>query len=206
MLTEMVTNDGTRTRGILSDADKTYLKNPEEYAANHSRPAVLDRRRAIRERTTRAIHDFGVLAVEMNEEARREIFPASRQGEEWGDLYDGLVEMVAFAHLGLSSESGLEQLIEDGIRRAELRRGAVDDGLQVRVDCELDITHSPGIRLEDIADRLDAGEYDKIPPGTGVSFLQALVVAGVFDPQDALADYEAVQDRLEERTGNGEET
>lgn len=201
----MVTDEET-TRGILSEADKNYLRDPEGYAANHSRAAVLDRQKSIRARTFRGIQDFSILAQDMDEETRREIIPVSRQDDRWGDLYDGLVEMIAFVHLGIGSETELKRLIADGVRRGELRRGAVENELQISVDCQLDINHTLTVDLENIADRLDAGEYDKIPPGAGIAFLRSLILAGVLDPHEVLEDYESFRSRMESRSYDDEDT
>jgi hypothetical protein len=195
----MVTNDETQTRGILSKSDRKYLRDPDAFADEHSRAAVAGRQEAVRDRTRQALQDFEVLTKHLSEDARREIIPVSRQDERWGDVYDGFVEMIAFIHLGVASEAELERIIADGVRRAELRRGAVDNELQVAVDCELDVKLSPGVGLEDVADRLDAGEYDKIPAGAGIAFLKALVVAGVLDPHDALEEFEVIRGRMSDR-------
>lgn len=54
-------DDGSRPRGILSPADRSYLEDPEKYAENHSRQAVDKRIEDIRERTRNAILDFKLL-------------------------------------------------------------------------------------------------------------------------------------------------
>jgi len=58
-----MSEDEGRGRGILTEADREYLRNPDEY----SRQAAYNREQAIRERLQRAFNDFPLLARELND-------------------------------------------------------------------------------------------------------------------------------------------
>lgn len=65
-----MTGDDSRGRGILSPADRQYLRNPEEY----SRQASHEREKAIRGRVDNAIRDFTVLFEHLDHDQREKIF------------------------------------------------------------------------------------------------------------------------------------
>jgi hypothetical protein len=67
---ESMTDDiKKRDRGILTEADREYLRNPEEY----SRQASHNREGKIRERLGRAFEDFPLLATELDDETLDEL-------------------------------------------------------------------------------------------------------------------------------------
>lgn len=62
-------------RGILTKADREYLRNPDEY----SRQASYNREEKINQRIQRAFNDFPLLATELDDSVLDELL-----GPEWG--------------------------------------------------------------------------------------------------------------------------
>lgn len=81
-------SDGPRPRGVLSESDRRYLRDPEAYADEHSRQSLQDRRKAIRKRTRNAVLDFYVLQEYLDEDLRDLIFggEAQKQQRLWGGM------------------------------------------------------------------------------------------------------------------------
>jgi len=74
-----------RDRGILTEADRKYIKNPEEY----SRQAAHQREEAIRGRVREAVRDFQILADDVDQRMYDELFGPERtvlEEDESGDL------------------------------------------------------------------------------------------------------------------------
>lgn len=107
-----MTDGDERGRGVLSPADRKYLRNPEEY----SRQARHEREKAILERVENAILDFTILWEEWDreEEWHRRIWWEVRgsngqaaYNEPIGDveIEDGLRDMAVFSLLLARSDT-----------------------------------------------------------------------------------------------------
>jgi hypothetical protein len=70
-----------RDRGVLTEADRKYLKNPDDY----SRQASYQREDAIRNRIRNAVLDFQMLATDVDQRVYDELFGAERFGYENDD-------------------------------------------------------------------------------------------------------------------------
>lgn len=111
------------TRGILTDADKEWLRGETEYT---HRQTESDRRRAIRERVSLAIEDFNYLVEFLSREDREKI--AARVDQEDAEA------MVALLYLLLNERAqDAERLLSPDVDPAEqlLRfRRALTEGIQ----------------------------------------------------------------------------
>lgn len=162
-----MTDDRDRPRGILSSADRQYLRNPDEY----SRQAAHERKKAIRERVWNTVLDFGLLS-ELSRDRRQSILrsndPEKSEGKPVShfDLEASLAWMLAFAHQ-LSTDLGVpvepnpphdelksrtfEIALEEGLGRAYTEDSLVVEDVTLRVDAQ----HVPG--LNRIRNRIEAG-------------------------------------------------
>lgn len=128
-----------RPRGILSPADREYLKHPEEY----SDQAAYERRQAIVTRVHEAFHDFPLLVSRLEEERRREAF-GDRDLENKDHTINVLSSAFAFLYLGITDTVGpeelakdaFEDLIGDGVRNAYLQRGVSVDDVTVTIEVD----------------------------------------------------------------------
>ncbi len=128
-----------RPRGILSPADRKYLKNPDEY----SDQAAYERRQSIVTRVHEAFHDFPVLVSRLEEERRREAFE-DRDLDHKDHTLNVLSSAFAFLYLGITdtvepeelAKDAFEDSIADGVQRAYLQRGISVDGVTVTIEVD----------------------------------------------------------------------
>lgn len=172
-----------RPRGILSEADRRYLNNPDEY----SKQAGYERRQAIIQRIHEALHDFPLLVSELDGESRAKAF-------EDGDLEtkDHTLNVVpsafTFLYLGITdttepsdlAKDAFEDIVGDGIKQAYLQRG--DSVRKVTVDIEVET----GPPLEEILEQDELGMIE----------LMQLIEAGELPPKEAT---ELLNELLQER-------
>lgn len=88
----MTQPNSDRPRGVLSQADRNYIKNPDEY----SRQASHAREEKIQERVYNSILDFIILSEELDSADREEYLELDT--ERWPDVDYALPYMIAFAH------------------------------------------------------------------------------------------------------------
>lgn len=155
-----MTDGKERDRGVLSPADRKFLRSPKEY----TRQATHEREQAIRERAWNGFLDGSVLLEHTTPDQRREIFdgwkdfsePVSDPADDDRDRPDhfgdpaesrgkfiekiradsGFSSWLAFLYLGLSEsdEFSFEASLRRGIQRAEESRGRIVTDLDFQVD------------------------------------------------------------------------
>jgi hypothetical protein len=155
-----MTDREERDRGVLSPADRKFLRSPKEY----TRQATHEREQAIRERAWNGFLDGSVLLEHTTPDQRREIFdgwkdfsePVSDPADDDRDRPDhfgdpaesrgkfiekiradsGFSSWLAFLYLGLSEsdEFDFEAALRTGIERAEESRGRIVTDLDFHVD------------------------------------------------------------------------
>lgn len=98
-----------RPRGILTDADRDYLRMVgEERQEEYSRPAQHKRQTEIAKRTHHALWDLPILYRQVGEEGRRKAFgPAVKQMAPWAPT-NLLQESFAFLLLGVLEQTNRE--------------------------------------------------------------------------------------------------
>jgi|APHM01.1.fsa_nt_gi hypothetical protein len=106
-----MTNEDDRDRGVLSTADRQFIRSPEEY----SRQGTYERRTAIHERTANAVLDYPLL-VEFEE------YDSVLDEVDRG-LVDGLKAQIEFVYK-MANEAGFhaEELIDDAVEEAKASR------------------------------------------------------------------------------------
>lgn len=121
-----------RPRGILSPADRKYLKNPKAY----SDQAAYERRQAIITRVYEALHDFPVLLSQLEAEHRREAFrdyEGTVPSSPFAFLYLGITDTVEPEEL---AKDAFEGAVADGVRKAYLKQGVSVDEVEVTVEVD----------------------------------------------------------------------
>jgi len=73
-------SEDERGRGILTPADREFLRNPEDY----SRQAAYNRNEAIKERVENSMLDFMLLARELDAGVYEDLFSAKREAVDGG--------------------------------------------------------------------------------------------------------------------------
>lgn len=153
-----MTDGDDRDRGVLSPADRRFLRSPEEY----TRQATHERENAILERVWNGFLDGATLLDHTTPDQRRAIFdgwekfaePVSEPGDDdrpdhFGDAAESRGELIekaragngfsswlAFLYLGLSEsdEFDFEAALRIGIERAEESRGRIVTDLDFHVE------------------------------------------------------------------------
>jgi len=157
--------DSDRKRGVLSQADRDWLQNPDEY----SRQAGYQRKRKVRQRLHNAILDFG-LVTELDPERRREIFELEDVAAEGdGDKTDmriGLEVMLTFIHqLVVDDGADVEKIpgvpghksrsFERSLRNALEHAYLEHDLVLEQLHLEVESREVPGVA--DVKDRVSRG-------------------------------------------------
>ena len=146
---------GSRPRGVLSPADRAYLRGEAELASDQSE---YDTRYRIRERVRHALLDFELLFEGLTEQDRRQVFsPATADHEAFTEA---LVSAVAFLYLGTAAyDPPRKNLFAEGIRRAANREGDDENAFcSVRIDVE----RPTRAQLERILRHVETGAYHEL--------------------------------------------
>ena len=115
-----------RDRGMLSPADRAYLRGETELASVQSE---RNTRARIRDRIHDSLFDFEVLVEHLSERDRRLVF-GDRLDDEGTAAFDALVSAVALLYRGIDdTDLSFETVLSEGINLAEASedRAAVVD-------------------------------------------------------------------------------
>jgi hypothetical protein len=136
-----------RQRGVLSEADRAYLRGERGFS---SVQAERNARARIRDRIYEAVRDFELL-VEGLDERDRELVFAKRFGDEGTEAFDALVAAIAFLYQGVDdTDLAFETVLHEAINVAvagEDRAATVD----------LEVTFQ-SLTVEGLRRKLDRGE------------------------------------------------
>jgi hypothetical protein len=123
--------DDERDRGVLTPADRAYLRGDRTYG---SVQAERNARARIRQRVLDALFDFEVLVEGLSDRDRDLVF-GDRVGEAGTEGFDALVALVAFAYDGVGrTDLDFGTVLREGLNLAEAR----DDRAAT---VELDVTY-----------------------------------------------------------------
>lgn len=138
--------DQERGRGILTQADRDFLRGKKEYANEQSE---RDARYRIRQRVKNAVMDFSILLRYMQEKDRKQIFsnyfteskqpdPNSLTKDDLQDIIQetmfigGVSDAIGLFYLG-ATDTGtpFDEVIEAGLSSGEEQRGFVVESVEV---------------------------------------------------------------------------
>lgn len=173
-MTEEADEDG-RPRGVLSGADRGYLREPEDY----SRQASHARQEAIRERVENAVLDFSLLFDELDHDERETIFRGRLSPQKRFDdarFEAGIRDALAFLMEGAGGAALLDEdaptettagrILTAALERVGWRWGFDVHDVRVDVDAEK-------VPVRELLSRLEAD--DELAPG---ELAQLLVARG----------------------------
>lgn len=122
-----MTGDDERERGVLTAADRAYLRGDREYG---SVQAERNARARIRDRIYDALRDFELLLEGLDDRDLNLVFE-KRVGEDDGtEAFDALVSTLAFLYRGVGrTDLDFETVLREGVNLAEASedRGATVD-------------------------------------------------------------------------------
>ena len=118
-----------RGRGVLSTADREYLRGERELS---SVQAERNARARIRGRVYDALRDFEVLLEYLSERDLELVFEKRTAEADGTEAFDALVSTMAFLYRGLGrTDLGFETVLREGVNLAE---AADDRGATVSLD------------------------------------------------------------------------
>jgi hypothetical protein len=142
-----MSDDGERGRGILTPADRAYLRGEHEPGSVQSE---RNTRARIRQRVLDALFDFEVLVEGLDERDRDLVF--GRHVSEAGtDGFDALVSALAFCYDGVRrTDLDFQTALREGVNLAEARG---DRAATVQLDLTF---HS--LDADQLLGKLESGE------------------------------------------------
>lgn len=172
-----------RPRGILSAADRRFLRGEKKYK---HRQSLLKRRATIRERVVNGILDFEVLLTELSENDREKIVDElgirAPEHSLIGGSYaapSGVTDAIGFLYLLHTDREDFLTTVDHAVKSALRHRGeAVTD-----VTTRMDIERADHIDTEAAIEKYEAGNMDALTNGERDWLVRALQATG-----DAPAD------------------
>jgi len=195
--------DGERGRGVLSTADRDFLRSDRD---EYSRQARHGREDAIANRVRNAILDFGLLFEHTDREDRERIYEELPDGTHGTD---GLVAAMSFLYEStLSGDRGpFNALIELGVRqvvRQSLDRDNEDGAPRVSVNpgsLEINVQPATDPDMRDVIDKLERGTHVRnLADSEKLALLDWYRRADEFDPEIALREQERFAELLDDPT------
>lgn len=139
--------DADRPRGVLTPADRRFLRGDVTLGSEQSR---YDAHYRIRNRVRNAVLDHSLLFEHLPERDRQQVFDP-----EDDRLAEAVVDAVAFCYLGAASlDASPERLVAEGVRRGERRRRGPD---APALEVDVSVRAADEEHIEHIAECLDAG-------------------------------------------------
>jgi DNA-binding transcriptional regulator YiaG len=150
--------NGDRERGVLSPADREYLRGEAEFS---SVQAERNARARIRDRVYESTYDFELLVEQLAGRDRELVFE-KRLGGEGKEAYDALVSALAFLYQGIE-ETGIdfEDVLAEAVNVAEA-------GNDRAATVDLDLTFH-ALSADELLRKLRAGETLSL---TEIAYLQ----------------------------------
>jgi hypothetical protein len=149
-----MTNSSDRPRGILSPADRAFLRGE---ACLESEQSVYDARYRIRQRVRNAILDCSILFEHLEAKDRAQIFDP--QDESRAEFTNAIIDALAFLYLGTERyDVGRENLIAESVRRVERARSGTDGIVSATVSIE----RATCDHMASILDRIEAGDVHEL--------------------------------------------
>lgn len=141
-------NGDDRDRGILSPADRAYLRDETEFGSVQSE---RNARARIRERVYNAILDFELLVDGLADRDRELVFEDRLETTDGTEAFDALVSAVAFLYRAADhTEIEFETLLQEGINLAEAKEDRA-------ATVEFDLTFH-GLTVDQLRTKLERGE------------------------------------------------
>lgn len=149
----------SRDRGILSTADRTYLRGKAEYA---SVQAERNARARIRDRVYESVRDFELLVEHLSAHDCELVFEKRLGTQDGREAFDTLVSAVAFLYRAIGeTDLEFEDVLAEGINVAAARN---DRAATVQVDMTF---HT--LSTDELLRKLRAGESLSL---TEIAYLQ----------------------------------
>jgi len=143
-----MTGAGERARGVLTDADRAFLRGDRELS---SVQAERNARARMRTRVYDALLDFEVLVEHLDSRDVELVFGKRADEADGAEAFDAFASTVAFLYRGLEhTDLDFETVLREGVNLAE---ASEDRGATV----DFDVTYH-ALDADHLREKLDAGE------------------------------------------------
>lgn len=148
-----------RERGILSEADRSYLRGGTEYASIQSE---RNARARIRDRVYEGVRDFELLVGALPAEDRKLVFEKRFAELDGVEAFDALVSAVAFLYLAVGdTDLEFDRVLHEAVNVAEARSNRA-------ATVDLDVTYH-SLSAAELRRKLKRGEELSL---TEIAYLQ----------------------------------
>ena len=180
--------DPDRPRGILTPSDRDFLLGLKTDYTEHSKK---QKRNRIRRRVRNAILDFSILFEHLDERDRKTVFDPD---DEDRDAYTrGITDALAFFHLGtMGYYTPFKHMLAEGVGKGEQRLAGSEYRM---VTVEFNVDPVGQIDVDDVVEKLETGEYEKLTDEELRAFVRLLTMSDEFSPAAAR---EEIKDHLDE--------
>lgn len=177
---KLIMSRDDRERGILSSADRAYLRGEKEFA---SEQAERNARARIRDRVFEATLDYELLVEHLSDRDRELVFEKRVGSMDGTEAFDALVSAVAFLYRAVKdTDVDFETVLSEGINVAEAGRDRA-------ATVQLDLTYHT-LTADQLRHRLAEGEELSL---TELAFLHASDDVGTEELARHFRDREATE-------------
>lgn len=146
-------DSGERGRGVLSPADREFLRGDRELS---SVQAERNARARIRERVYDALLDFEVLVEHLEARDRELVFGKRASDADGTEAFDAFVSTLAFLYGGLGeTDLDFETVLREGVNLAEASNDRA-------ATIDYDVTFH-ALDADHLREKVDAGESLSLP-------------------------------------------
>lgn len=182
---EEIEREKSRDRGILSGSDReALLRTEEDYLERKSRQALGQANRRIQDRVRDGLRDMTLLFNHLDDDEIAQIFSLAGTPTDRDPMLNGVSDAMALFYFALGGRSepfDFETRLQRAVRSS--RRREYGRGGHRPIDVTLEVEELPVSTIEEIAYRLDRGEYDNLSEGE-----LRFVVSTLFETEAVSAD------------------
>lgn len=156
-----MTDGDDRERGVLSVADRNYLRNPEEY----SRQASHQREREIRKRTQNALLDFMLLLLHLDRDGRRQLLQfETDSGDDLEPSVEAIAGVLGFMYqLSKDTDSDFETWLRWGVRAAQRRDHVSEAMIDLEpIEVTVEVSGGEAISKGELIKKVEGESWDRL--------------------------------------------
>lgn len=156
-----MTDGDDRERGVLSVADRNYLRNPEEY----SRQASHQREREIRKRTQNALLDFMLLLLHLDRDGRRQLLQfETDSGDDLEPSVEAIAGVLGFMYqLSKDTDPDFETWLRWGVRAAQRRDHVSEEMIDLEpIEVTVEISEGEAISKGELIKKVEEESWDRL--------------------------------------------
>lgn len=140
---------------------------------------ITTERGRIRERVREGLRDFRILADDLEDRDREQIFDAEPHSEEYRELEEDIANVIEFLYAGMGGKPGFDKALKRGVARGEADLGNVDYALDVQV--RFDVDEATRMDEHEAREAIQKEEWDSLTPADLFAFVRVAQSNGAID-------------------------